>query len=154
MSNQNYDLNRFIDAHKYNYETALREFKEGRKRSHWMWYIFPQITGLGESETSEYYAIHNMDEAIEYMAHPVLRSHMYELVDVLLNMDNYDIKEVFDFPDDIKLQSSMTLFYFVSLNKVFKAVLDKYYSGEYDKRTIDFIHSDCNKKDHMFNDMF
>ena len=119
-------IERFIKAQEHSYECALKEIKNGHKRSHWMWYIFPQIKGLGYSSTAKYYAIKNRAKAEVYMAHPVLGSHLLEISGELLKLETSDVDEVFGWPDDMKLKSSMTLFYIVSSNQVFKQLLDKF----------------------------
>lgn len=130
-------IERFIKAQEHSYEYALQEIKNGHKRSHWMWYIFPQIKGLGYSSTAKYYAIKNRTEAEVYMAHLVLGSRLFEISGELLKLQINDANMVFGWPDDMKLKSSMTLFYIVSSNQVFKQVLDKFFSGELDDFTVD-----------------
>ena len=110
-----YNLQRYIDGYELDYEIALLELKEGYKRSHWMWYIFPQIVGLGHSRTSVFYAIPDIGEAKAYMQNPVLGAHMKELCEALLSLETNDAVEVFDWPDDMKLKSSMTLFAILSI---------------------------------------
>lgn len=129
-------LERFLDAQKVNYEIALSEIKGGKKYSHWIWYIFPQIQGLGHSPTSKYYAIKNKEEAIEYLKHPILSVRLLEITEELLKLDEDNISAIMGYLDDIKLKSSMTLFYLVSGNEIFKAVIDKYFDGELDAKTI------------------
>ena len=128
-------LDRFIKAHEDNYDRALKEIKNGRKTSHWMWYIFPQIKGLGFSETARYYEIRGRKEAEEYMAHPVLSRHLFEISEALLSLECNDARKVMGYPDDMKLKSSMTLFYLVSKDNLFKKVLEKFFDGEMDDRT-------------------
>ena len=138
--NKQYDLSRFIEAHKEDYEMALNEIKQGRKRSHWMWYIFPQIQGLGLSSTSQYYAIKDSDEARAFLNDPYLSGHLLEISNVLLQLKTDNPTEVFGIPDDMKLRSSMTLFALVSdENSVFHKVLDKYFNGKYDYKTINIM---------------
>ena len=103
-----YDLDRFLTAQSRDYATALREIQNGRKRSHWIWYIFPQVAGLGMSSTSQYYAISGLDEARAYLREPTLRAHLLEVSNALLALDESDPSAVFGFPDDLKLRSSMT----------------------------------------------
>ena len=105
-----YDLDRFLTAQRRDYAAALREIQNGRKRSHWIWYIFPQVAGLGMSSTSQYYAISGLDEARAYLREPTLRAHLLEISSALLALDESDPTAVFGFPDDLKLRSSMTLF--------------------------------------------
>ncbi len=133
------NLERFIEAQEESYEIALNEIKKGRKRSHWMWYIFPQIKGLGHSSTAQYYAIQNRAEAEAYLAHPVLSRHLLEISEELLKIESNDASRVFGYPDDLKLKSSMTLFSLVSKKTVFKRVLDKFFDGEIDERTVEFL---------------
>ena len=122
-----YDLNRFLTAQRRDYAAALREIQNGRKRSHWIWYIFPQVAGLGMSSTSQYYAISGLDEARAYLREPTLRAHLLEISSALLALDESDPTAVFGFPDDLKLHSSMTLFAAAAPDEpVFSAVLDKF----------------------------
>ena len=132
------DLSRFLKAQEYDYEQALREIRGGRKRSHWMWYIFPQIQGLGFSSTAQYYAIRDLQEAKDYLAHPVLGARLKEISSALLDLEGLSASEIFGYPDDLKLRSSMTLFRLADLNEpIFLEVLEKYYDGEPDSRTVD-----------------
>ena len=132
-----YDLSRFHKAQQGSYETALAEIRSGRKRSHWIWYIFPQIQGLGFSSTAQYYAIENLEEAKAYLADPVLRERLLEISNALLALDSCDPSEVMGYPDDLKLRSSMTLFSLAEPEcTVFLDVLDKFYNGQEDSRTI------------------
>ncbi|KNZ40902.1 DUF1810 domain-containing protein [Acetobacterium bakii] len=135
-------IERFIKAQEHSYQKALQEIKNGRKRSHWMWYIFPQIKGLGYSSTAKYYAIQNRAEALAYMAHPVLGSRLLEMSGELLKLETSDANKVFGQPDDVKMKSSMTLFYMVSGTSLFKQVLDKFFSGELDVFTIDQLNGE------------
>lgn len=122
------------------YETALSEIKAGRKHSHWIWYIFPQIHGLGMSRTSEIYSIESLEEAKEYMGNVLLKSHMLEICNVLLELDESDPTKVMGYPDDLKLRSSMTLFTEATPEyDVFQKVLDKFYDGEKDERTLEVL---------------
>lgn len=127
-------LERFRSAHEKDYDTALREIKSGMKQSHWMWYIFPQIQGLGHSSTAKYYAIKDKEEAIAYWNDPVLSSHLLEISRELLKL-NSPIDWIMGYPDNLKLRSCMTLFYLVSNENIFKAVLDKFYAGNMDEYT-------------------
>lgn len=137
-----YNLKSFLDAQEKDYATALQEIRNGKKRSHWMWYIFPQIAGLGFSSTSRYYAISNIEEAKEYMNHPVLKMHMLEICEALLLLNNKDADTIFSFPDNLKLKSSMTLFETATPEySVFKEVLEQYFHGERDEKTINIIGS-------------
>ena len=134
-------LDRFIKAQETDYPIALSEIRNGRKRSHWMWYIFPQYKGLGFSSTSQYYAIQNKKEAEEYLAHPVLGKRLLEISEVLLELESNDASKVMGYPDDMKLKSSMTLFYLVSGNDIFKKVLDKFFDGKIDTKTEKLLYS-------------
>ena len=132
------DLSRFLKAQEQDYGQALREIRSGRKRSHWMWYIFPQIQGLGFSPTAQYYAIRDLQEARDYLAHPVLGTRLKEISSALLELDGLSASEIFGYPDDLKLRSSMTLFRMADLNEpVFLEVLEKYYDGKPDARTVE-----------------
>ncbi|KAI4449397.1 hypothetical protein C823_003926 [Eubacterium plexicaudatum ASF492] len=133
-------LNRFIDVHLRDYPNALSEIKNGRKQSHWMWYIFPQIAGLGTTEISNYYSIRDIEEARDYMREPLLRSHLLEISRSLLELECCDANKIFGFPDDMKLKSSMTLFSEACPEvDVFQKVLDKFFNGMKDQKTIEFI---------------
>ena len=135
---KNYNLDRFIKAQKRDFPLALEEVRAGRKTSHWIWYIFPQIQGLGFSSTAQYYAIENLEEAKAYLADPVLRERLLEISNALLALDSCDPSEVMGYPDDLKLRSSMTLFSLAEPEcTVFRDVLDKFYGGREDERTID-----------------
>ena len=135
-----YNLKRFLDAQEKDYAAALQEIKNGKKCSHWMWYIFPQIAGLGLSSTSRYYAIANIDEAKEYMCNPVLKAHMLEICGALLQINNKDANKIFGYPDNLKLKSSMTLFEAATPeHEVFKEVLEQYFQGKHDEKTMHII---------------
>lgn len=118
-----YNLERFIKAQEFNYEIALNEIKNGKKVSHWIWYIFPQIDGLGHSSTAKYYAISCLDEAKAYLNNNILKFRLVEICEALLDLDNNDPIEVMGYIDAKKLKSSMTLFNEVSSNNIFKQVL-------------------------------
>ena len=131
------DLQRFIDAQESDYANALAEIKKGRKRTHWMWYIFPQILGLGFSEMSKRYAIKDLDEAEAYINHPVLGQRLIEICSELLKLQSNDAHEIFGSPDDMKLRSSMTLFAALpNAYPVFKSVIDKFFNGAMDGATL------------------
>ncbi|MBQ8798683.1 MAG: DUF1810 domain-containing protein [Lachnospiraceae bacterium] len=137
-----YDLNRFIVAQERDYAIALQEIKSGYKRSHWMWYIFPQISGLGHSAIAKKYEIVDLEEAKMYMENTYLRSNLIEISRALLECDNDDAEEIMGFPDNLKLCSSMTLFEIVAPDiEEFRAVLDKFFDGNRDKRTIELVKS-------------
>ena len=133
------NLERFLEAQKHSYSTALSEIKSGRKRSHWMWYIFPQIKGLGYSSTAQYYAIQSREEAEAYLKHPVLGMRFIEISEELLKLKSNNAREVFGYPDDMKLKSSMTLFFLVSGKTIFQQVIDKFFDGEMDERTKELL---------------
>lgn len=134
------DLKRFLEAQEDDYATALAEIKAGRKQSHWMWYIFPQIAGLGFSSTSKFYAIKDRGEAMSYLAHPVLGKRLVEISNALLGIESKTANQIFGSPDDMKLKSSMTLFGALeNTDSVFQKVLDKYFEGEKDQRTLGLI---------------
>lgn len=132
-------LERFVQAQADSYARALREIKSGRKTSHWMWYIFPQLSGLGHSQTARYYAIRDRAEAEAYLAHPVLGKRLLEISSELLKLESSDATAVMGWPDDLKLKSSMTLFSLVSREPVFRQVLEKYFRGEEDAYTVQAI---------------
>jgi len=135
--NQENDLQRFIEAQKRDYEIALSEIKYGRKRSHWMWYIFPQIQGLGFSSTSKLYAIRDLHEAALYVQHPVLGNRLIEICTELLALPGNNALAIFGSPDDLKLRSSMTLFCSVpNSNPIFQKVLNKFFNGTKDSKTL------------------
>jgi uncharacterized protein (DUF1810 family) len=140
MGNQKidpYDLKRFIAAQAPVYATVLAELRRGEKRSHWIWYIFPQLRGLGISETSRYYAISSLDEAGAYLSHPLLGTRLEECTRIVLSINGRTAHEIFGSPDDWKLCSCMTLFSIVpGAPDIFGRVLDKHFHGEKDSRTI------------------
>lgn len=141
-----YQLKRFLDAQDADYAAALQEIKTGRKRSHWMWYIFPQIAGLGMSGISRHYAIADLQEAKEYMENPLLKAHMLEICGALLQLEDKNADIIFGFPDNLKLKSSMTLFEAAAPEyPVFGEVLKKYFAGERDEKTLSIL-NDLEKK--------
>ncbi len=132
-----HDLSRFVRAQEGVYERALAEVRSGRKRSHWMWYIFPQLAGLGFSATSRRYAIKSLAEAEAYLNHPVLGPRLRECAEAALQVQGRSAFEVFGSPDDVKLRSCATLFALVSPpGSVFEQLLDKYFQGERDDQTL------------------
>ena len=143
MSNSEFpDLQRFVDAQDSGdtYATALAELRRGHKRSHWMWFVFPQIAGLGQSPTAVHYGIRGLDEARAYLAHPVLGPRLVECADALTGLDSTDPVEVLGGIDAVKLRSSMTLFSRAAddeeTRRQFTAVLDRYFGGEEDPATL------------------
>ena len=132
-----FDLIRFVNAQDRSYESALSELRLKKKRSHWMWYIFPQVEGLGHSSTSKRYSIKSLEEAKRYMSHPVIGARLIECTVVVLNIEECSAKEVFGLPDNMKLKSSMTLFEYISeAGSVFTLVLDKFFCGERCEKTL------------------
>ena len=135
-----HNLQRFITAQQNDYPTALAEIKQGRKRSHWMWYIFPQIAGLGFSETSRHYALKNVDEAQAYLNHPVLGNRLIEICKELLKLPINNATQIFGTPDDMKLRSCVTLFAALpNTNPVFQQVLVQFFNGEGNSKTLRII---------------
>lgn len=133
-------LERFIEAQQRDYETALNELRSGRKRGHWMWYIFPQIAGLGMTDTSKYYAINDIGEATDYLMDQTLGVRLTNSCKALLELETDDAYQIFGSPDDLKLKSSITLFDVVPATfPVFGQVLDKFYQGERDERTLQLL---------------
>lgn len=134
-----YNLKRFLDAQDLYYDNALVEIKNGRKRSHWIWYIFPQLVELGYSSTSKYYGIKNIDEARAYLDNNILKNHLIEISKELYRLDG-NITNIMSYPDDLKLKSSMTLFSIADPSiDIFKNILDKFYNGEVDRNTLDLL---------------
>ena len=132
-------LERFVQAQSGVYDDALAEIKAGHKRSHWMWFVFPQIVGLGSSPTAQRYAVSGPDEAKAYLAHPVLGPRLTEISQAMLAVDGRSAEEILGYPDNLKLRSSMTLFAQVAEDPaVFEAVLERYYDGP-DQRTLDLL---------------
>ena len=131
-----YDLDRFIEAQEAVYFQALNEIKEGKRLSQWIWFVFPQIKGLGHSYNSEFYGISSMEEAKAYLTHPVLGTRLREITQALLDCGNSSAEDILGFPDVLKVRSCMTLFDLVSPNDIFKEVLEKYYEGKPCEKTI------------------
>jgi len=135
-----YNLNRFLTAQKIDYQKALSEILNGKKVSHWMWYIFPQFNGLGRSITSKNYAIKSKNEALSYLKHPILGTRLTEITEVFLLIENKTATEILGRTDSFKIKSSMTLFNSVqSQTNIFKEVLEKYFSGEKCQNTLRLI---------------
>ncbi len=130
------NLERFIEAQERDYESALEEMKNGKKETHWIWYIFPQLKGLGMSYFANYYGIEDLEEAKAYFENEYLRNHLLEITEAVFSIPTNNIKSVMDSPDDLKLKSSMTLFYEATKEEIFKQVLEKYYEGKLDEQTI------------------
>jgi uncharacterized protein (DUF1810 family) len=132
-----YDLDRFVRAQATDYDQALSELREGHKRSHWMWYIFPQIVGLGLSPMSRQYAIKSAAEARAYLDHPVLGPRLRECAEVVNNIAGRSAFEILGAPDDMKLRSSATLFASVSGGGIFEQLIQKYFEGQHDEKTLE-----------------
>jgi len=140
MADDPYDLVRFVAAQDRDYATALAEIRGGRKRSHWMWFVFPQFEGLGESAMSRRYAIKSLDEARAYLAHPVLGHRLVECAEAALQIEGRSAGDIFGSPDDLKLRSSATLFATISpKGSVFHRLLDSYFDGRGDELTSGLI---------------
>jgi uncharacterized protein (DUF1810 family) len=138
-----YDLKRFLGAQEDTYATAVSELSSGAKHSHWMWFVFPQVAGLGSSSMAQRYAIRSRAEAIAYLKHPVLGVRLKRCVEALLRVDGRSAMQIMGRPDDVKLCSSLTLFAEVAgSGSLFETALAKYFSGEKDQRTIDFLRRD------------
>jgi len=135
-----FELSRFVEAQSSTYPSALAELRAGQKRTHWMWFIFPQVTGLGSSPMAKRYAIRSRAEAETYLDHPILGPRLLECVEALLQVDGRSAEEIMGDPDFRKLQSSMTLFATVAPGEFrFSKLLEKYYSGRRDEQTLEFL---------------
>jgi uncharacterized protein (DUF1810 family) len=135
-----FDLNRFVEAQESVYGQALTELRRVRKESHWMWFMFPQLDGLGSSSTAKFYAIKSLEEAKAYLDHQLLGPRLLECCNVLLKCKEKSASEIFGFPDDLKLRSSMTLFAQVSQSdSVFARLLGRYFGGQLDQRTLELL---------------
>jgi uncharacterized protein (DUF1810 family) len=139
-ANDPFDLGRFVDTQAHDYEQVLTEIISGRKRSHWMWYIFPQIDGLAHSSTSKHFSIKSVAEARAYLDHPVLGSRLLECAEAVVAVEGRTATEIFGFPDDLKLRSCATLFAAVSpAGSVFDRILEMYYHGMRDDKTLHLL---------------
>ena len=135
-----YNLDRFIKEQQRDYATAYAELSQGRKRSHWSWWIIPQIVGLGMTTTSYTYAIKSLDEAVAFLDHPYLGKNIREISKVLLELESNDATAIMGYPDNLKLRSCMTLFAEADPNEdIFQKVLDKFFNGEKDERTLEIL---------------
>lgn len=132
-------IDKFIKAQEKDYELALNEIKSGKKSSHWIWYIFPQLSSLGFSSTAKYYGIKDLEEAKEYLENDILKSHLEEITNELLMLPSNDILSIVGYPDNLKINSCMTLFYLASNNELYKKVIDKYYNSKMDENTIKLL---------------
>jgi uncharacterized protein (DUF1810 family) len=139
-SRDRHDLGRFVDAQREIYDQVLTELRLGRKRSHWMWYVFPQITGLGSSAMAQQYAISSLDEARAYFAHPVLGDRLLECTRLVTAAHAQSIEDILGYPDNLKFHSSMTLFaHAAGHHEVFESALRKYFRSEYDRLTMETL---------------
>lgn len=135
-----YSLDRFLEAQKSLYDVALAEIKNGYKQEHWIWFIFPQLRGLGFSPEAEYYGITGLDEAKAYLKHPILRKRLMECINAILDLNTDYIDDFLPHPDNLKLCSSMTLFSQAEPEeKLFQEALGRFYDGKYDKRTLEIL---------------
>ncbi|KQB40271.1 DUF1810 domain-containing protein [Flavobacterium aquidurense] len=142
MAYSNNDLLRFLDAQNKLYLTAFSEIKKGKKETHWMWFIFPQIKGLGQSDTANYYAINDLKEATDFLEHPILGKHLIEISELFLTFKRKSADGILGDLDARKLRSSMTLFSLVdNTNPIFQEVLEAFFSGESDPSTLSIINS-------------
>lgn len=132
-------IDRFIEPQKASYTIALEEIQNGRKVSHWMWYIFPQLRGLGQSNVAWYYGIEDLSEANAYLEHPVLGQRLREITQAALNLSETDPIKIFGWPDNMKFRSSMTLFALVSGDDLFAKALDKFFGGQEDFMTLELL---------------
>jgi uncharacterized protein (DUF1810 family) len=137
--NDPFDLKRFVDAQAPVYQRVVAELSHGRKQSHWMWFIFPQLAGLGSSAMARRYAIASRDEAIAYLQHDILESRLLKCTALVNAVEGKTIREILGSPDDLKFRSSMTLFGAVSPDPMFPAAIAKYYGGEADHRTLELL---------------
>ncbi|NDW10496.1 DUF1810 domain-containing protein [Dysgonomonas sp. 520] len=134
-----YNLQRFIDAQNNIYEQVIKELKRGSKTTHWMWFVFPQIKGLGYSTTAIFYSISNLEEAKAYMENSILNNRLIECCLIILELKDKSANNIFGYTDAMKLKSSMTLFSLASDNLVFNQVLDMYFKGEKDNATLRIV---------------
>jgi uncharacterized protein (DUF1810 family) len=135
-----FDLRRFVDAQDRVYDTVLAELRAGAKRSHWIWFVFPQLRGLGRSATAQHYGISSLDEARAYLTHPVLGQRLRECARLIADIDGRSADDIFGFPDNVKVRSSMTLFSRATDDAAdFRAVLDKFYDGVGDPATVQLL---------------
>ncbi len=138
-----FDLRRFVEAQERVYDTVLAELRNGAKRSHWIWFVFPQLQGLGRSATAQKYGISSLDEARAYLAHPVLGPRLRECAGLVAGITGRSADQIFGWPDNLKVRSSMTLFAHATddpeIHADFRGVLDKFYAGEDDQATLDML---------------
>ena len=140
MNSDPHDLSRFVDAQRPVYDSALAEIRAGRKRSHWMWFVFPQVKGLGFSSSSEYFGIGSLAEARAFLDHPVLGARLVECTEALLAHEDRSATSIMGSPDDLKLRSSLTLFSLVEpQGSVFHRGLERFFEGQPDELTLDIV---------------
>ncbi len=140
MAADSFRLERFLEAQRGVYSQVCRELEAGRKTSHWIWFIFPQLQGLGNSATSRRYAISGREEAVAYAAHPVLGARLTECASLVCELEDQTIDQILGYPDDVKFRSSMTLFAHIAPeNPVFREALEKYFAGRADQTTLDLL---------------
>ncbi len=133
-------LNKFLSAQQNIYPHVVKELQSGKKTTHWMWFIFPQIEGLGNSSTAKYYSIKTIEESMEYLMHPILGKRLLECTNIISEIENKTADEIFGYPDTLKLRSCMTLFNFIAPEqKVFADVLKKYFNGKEDEQTLSIL---------------
>jgi uncharacterized protein (DUF1810 family) len=137
----NFDFDRFLSAQAPIFDTALAELRSGRKRSHWMWFVFPQLRGLGVSSTAQFYGLASLEEARAYLQHPVLGPRLLACTEAVLAVEKRPLSEIFGSPDDMKFRSCMTLFAAASDNapSAFRQALDRYCNGRMDERTLHLL---------------
>ena len=147
MSESTYDLERFLKAQEMMYPWALREIRNGKKKSHWMWFVFPQLKALGRSHTALYYGLEGIGEAGAYLAHPVLGARLRQITDALLSQEKRDPLVVMGYPDNLKLCSCMTLFAETTEeNDCFLAVIEEFFGGQRDGLTLELLAAEKNRK--------
>ncbi len=139
MADDPFNLNRFVEAQASVIDTVLLELKRGKKQSHWMWFVFPQIAGLGFSSMAQKYAISSLDEARAYLGHPVLGDRLRKCVELVLQVENRSAHQIFGSPDDMKFRSSLTLFSEATGEEVFLRALDEYFDGVPDSATLEIM---------------
>lgn len=144
-----YNLRRFVDVHRQIYSSALNEIKAGKKQSHWMWYVFPQLRGLGHSSNSKYYGIADRDEALMFLHHPLLGRNLYEITMAMLTIDGKSVEEILGNIDALKFRSSMTLFDCIYPHEIFSDALQKYYGSKADERTLEMLGTGKNKDEDL-----
>lgn len=138
--NTSANLKRFIEAQENNYQDAVMEVRSGKKKTHWMWYIFPQISGLGSSEISKFYAIKDLQEAQLFLQHPILGQRLIDISKVLSEIKDKSAHEIFGSPDDLKLKSCMTLFSSLkNAHPIFQRIIDQFFDGNKDDKTLQII---------------